>query len=234
VDRINKRLDLLLRERARSPIAAAQGTPDGLIASLQLSLERLDAEQRRAVARLGVFQGGAFEDDLLAITQLGQWKGDGQQREQLQWLLTALEGGDPRALLQLIGQQLPEGAEPPAELLQQLSQSEELQGLIQQLRAQLAAMPAAAPGSGAEPVTAIYPSSGSCPDGKMSQHRWPDQGSWRRRGLLLDTDGGMPTAQIPDSPAFGQTEGSVVGQRCRAVRPTGLPVRWQESPWLGS
>ena len=52
-------------------------TPDNpLLASLNLSLERLDAEAQQLLPRLGVFQGGAFEDDLLAITEFSesQWQ----------------------------------------------------------------------------------------------------------------------------------------------------------------
>jgi tetratricopeptide (TPR) repeat protein len=51
-------------------------TPDNpLLASLNLSLERLDDEARELLPRLGGFQGGAFEDDLLAITEFSeeQW-----------------------------------------------------------------------------------------------------------------------------------------------------------------
>ena len=64
--------------------------PRSLIASLELSLERLSERERHAVRRLDVFQGGAFEDDLLAITGLG----DSDQREQLQTPLAALESGE--------------------------------------------------------------------------------------------------------------------------------------------
>ncbi|MCE7985972.1 MAG: CHAT domain-containing protein [Caldilinea sp. CFX5] len=55
--------------------AVAEGTPRSLVASLQLSLERLDDAARHAVRRLGVFQGGALETRLLEITELdaGQW-----------------------------------------------------------------------------------------------------------------------------------------------------------------
>jgi tetratricopeptide (TPR) repeat protein len=54
-----------------------------LVASLNLSLERLDGESRELVRRLGVFQGGAFENDLLAITEFTteQWP---QWRRQLE------------------------------------------------------------------------------------------------------------------------------------------------------
>ncbi len=48
-------------------------TPDNpLLASLNLSLDRLDAESRRLLPRLGVFQGGAMELDLLEITQFSE------------------------------------------------------------------------------------------------------------------------------------------------------------------
>lgn len=136
-DQIEKRLEQLLSADAASLIAD-EGTPDSLIASLQLSLERLSDEERHSVRRLGVFQGGAFEDDLLAITELGE---SNQEREQLQSLLSALEGGDPRVLLQMMGMNLPDGAEVPPELLQQITNNPELQQHIEQLRAQLAALP---------------------------------------------------------------------------------------------
>jgi tetratricopeptide (TPR) repeat protein len=59
-------------------------TPDNpLLASLNLSLERLDGEARQWLPRLGVFQGGVFEDDLLAITEFSE--------EQWQKLRPALE-----------------------------------------------------------------------------------------------------------------------------------------------
>ena len=52
-------------------------TPDNpLLASLNLSLDRLDEESRGLLPKLGIFQGGAFEDDLLNITELAekQWQ----------------------------------------------------------------------------------------------------------------------------------------------------------------
>jgi tetratricopeptide (TPR) repeat protein len=53
-------------------------TPDNpLLASLHLSLERLSPAVWQWLPRLGVFQGGAFEDDLQAITELAapEWAG---------------------------------------------------------------------------------------------------------------------------------------------------------------
>ncbi|BAY90122.1 MULTISPECIES: CHAT domain-containing protein [unclassified Tolypothrix] len=52
-------------------------TPDNpLLASLNLSLERLDAEAMQLLPRLGVFQGGAFDINLLEITEISesQWQ----------------------------------------------------------------------------------------------------------------------------------------------------------------
>ncbi|MBD2505761.1 CHAT domain-containing protein [Nostoc muscorum FACHB-395] len=52
-------------------------TPDNpLLASLNLSLERLDAEAMQLLPRLGVFQGGALEPYLLEITEISesQWQ----------------------------------------------------------------------------------------------------------------------------------------------------------------
>ncbi|HJX53677.1 MAG TPA: tetratricopeptide repeat protein [Polyangia bacterium] len=48
-----------------------EDTPAGLLASLELSLDKLDAAARQVLPRLGVFRGGACEDGLLAITGLG-------------------------------------------------------------------------------------------------------------------------------------------------------------------
>lgn len=63
---LGKRLEALIAQ-----------TPDNpLLASLNLSLERLDAEAMQLLPRLGVFQGGAFEAYLLEITELSesQWQ----------------------------------------------------------------------------------------------------------------------------------------------------------------
>ena len=113
---LGQRLEAILHEEMPLGVVA-EGTPKSLIASLQLSLERLTAEERHAVRLLGVFQGGAFEDDLLAITKLGE---DDGERAQLQAQIAALESGDPRAILRLAGMDLPGDAEIPSELLAEL------------------------------------------------------------------------------------------------------------------
>jgi tetratricopeptide (TPR) repeat protein/CHAT domain-containing protein len=66
---LGERLEQLLSQAATSAIAA-EGTPPSLVASLQLSLDRLSDSERHAVRRLGVFQGGALENDLLAIMEI--------------------------------------------------------------------------------------------------------------------------------------------------------------------
>lgn len=62
-----------LGERLEALIAETPGNP--LLASLNLSLERLDAEVRQWLPQLGVFQGGAMESTLLEITEFSesQW-----------------------------------------------------------------------------------------------------------------------------------------------------------------
>ena len=62
-----------LGERLEALLATAEGNP--LLASLNLSLERLDPQSASYLPRLGVFQGGAFEEDLTAICELDerQW-----------------------------------------------------------------------------------------------------------------------------------------------------------------
>jgi tetratricopeptide (TPR) repeat protein len=57
---LGKRLEHYLAENPNNP----------LISSLKLSLDRLEPQARLLVTRLGVFQGGAFEDDLLTITEI--------------------------------------------------------------------------------------------------------------------------------------------------------------------
>jgi tetratricopeptide (TPR) repeat protein len=62
---LGERLEVLLTQ-----------TGSALLASLNLSLERLDPQSAPFLPRLGVFQGGAFEDDLIAICELeeAQWQ----------------------------------------------------------------------------------------------------------------------------------------------------------------
>ncbi len=155
---LGARLTALLDDQAVSSIAQ-EGTPEGLVASLRLSLDQLSPEQRQAARRLGVFQGGAMEDSLLAITGLGAWRQDDSERKQLQALIEALDGGDPRALPAKMSANLPEGAEqatePPNDLLDQLWDSPDLQGQLQVLRDRLAALPA--PSTNGGPVTGPWP-----------------------------------------------------------------------------
>jgi tetratricopeptide (TPR) repeat protein len=63
-----------LGERLEALLATEKGNP--LLASLNLSLERLDPQSALYLPRLGVFQGVAFEDDLIAISELdeAQWQ----------------------------------------------------------------------------------------------------------------------------------------------------------------
>jgi tetratricopeptide (TPR) repeat protein len=82
-DELGQRLGQLLAGGSSSQAATTEATLPELVASLQLSLDRLDAAARQVLPRLGVFQGGAFEDDLLAITEIGKdvWPGLRRQLE---------------------------------------------------------------------------------------------------------------------------------------------------------
>ncbi len=115
-----------------------------LIASLNLSLERLDPEARRHLPRLGVFQGGAFEDDLLKITGLGQSPQQSQIAQVLQLLMPLLRGEAA----------LPEGVEVPAEIQQELQQLQELaRNNPEMLEAMLAELPQTELAEGANEAT---------------------------------------------------------------------------------
>jgi len=67
-----------LGERLEALLGDAPAEGDGasirpeLRVSLQLSLDQLDEAARQALPRLGVFQGGAFEDDLMAVTGISE------------------------------------------------------------------------------------------------------------------------------------------------------------------
>nr|VFJ42528.1 MAG: Tetratricopeptide repeat-containing protein [Candidatus Kentron sp. DK] len=168
------RLEAILRETALSTIAD-DGTPPSLMASLALSLERLDDADRHAARRLGVFQGGAMEDVLLAITGLGASDGE---RAQLQTLLAALERGDPHALLRAIGREISDGAEPSAEQLAELLGEPEREKAIEELRARLAALPAQGNPSGA------------------AENRWPGLRRQLENAALLQIES-IPGVSVP-------------------------------------
>jgi tetratricopeptide (TPR) repeat protein len=82
-EELGDRLGQLLAAGAPSPAAPAEAALPELVASLKLSLDRLDEAARAVLPRLGVFQGGAFESSLLAITGIGAdvWPGLRRQLE---------------------------------------------------------------------------------------------------------------------------------------------------------
>lgn len=48
--------------------ASSEDTPIGLAASIELSIQQLSLDQQKNIERLCIFESGAFEDDLLAIS----------------------------------------------------------------------------------------------------------------------------------------------------------------------
>ena len=144
---LGERLEQLLPEKSGMPAAkseignrqsAMEDTPAGLLASLQLSIERLDDAARQVLPRLGVFQGGAMEDGLTAITGLGEVAGS---RERIQAMLAVLESGDPRQFLRAAGLNIPDGVELPPEA-RDLIKPDQLRQQAAQFREMLANMPA--------------------------------------------------------------------------------------------
>lgn len=77
--------------------ASATDTPAALVASLRLSLDRLEPAARAVLPRLGVFKGGAFEDDLMAVTGLGDPAAS--RRGELRSMLEAADRGDVEAMV---------------------------------------------------------------------------------------------------------------------------------------
>ena len=89
---LGERLEQLLSQGGTgvSPAAGvSEDTPAGLLASLRLSLDRLDESARQVLPRLGVFQGGALERELVVITGLG----DTGERERLEGILADVRAG---------------------------------------------------------------------------------------------------------------------------------------------
>ncbi len=147
---LGERLQALL---AQSPDgagagAAGQDTPAGLAASIRLSLDRLSPQALAFLPRLGVFQGGACEDDLLAVVGLAVPDEDppgDDEGAQVQALLAALESGDLGPILRATG--MPEGTVLPPEVLAQLRA--ELAAHADELRARLNPSAPAGPAPGA-------------------------------------------------------------------------------------
>ena len=101
----------------------SEDTPAALLASLELSLDRLDEAARKVLPRLGVFQGGAMENELMTITGLGETG----EREQLAGALAVIEAGKAAELFQAMGRPVPNEAQ--------------LREMVASLRQQFAALP---------------------------------------------------------------------------------------------
>jgi tetratricopeptide (TPR) repeat protein len=76
---LGERLEQLLAQ----PVGAGTSdeSPPELVASLQLSLDRIDPAARKMLPRLGVFQGGAMEAMILKITDIPAAEWDGLRRQ---------------------------------------------------------------------------------------------------------------------------------------------------------
>ncbi len=131
-----------LGERLAELVRETPGNP--LLASLNLSLERLGQEPAKWLPKLGVFQGGAMEDVLLGVTGLGKVDED-PQTALARKLFDAMQSGDSRALIQAIGLDIPESMEVPEELInglrQQLIEDEKFKKVYEEVGEQLSNTP---------------------------------------------------------------------------------------------
>ena len=139
---IGQTLERLIAETANVP-----EKDKSLIASLNLSLERLEPEAQKFLPRLGIFQGGAMEDVLLRVTGLGKTEKDAEN-ERTKNLAKAVLSGDPILMARAMGYEIPEGREElspeVAERVEQLEQyarenAEQIQQLAQLPQTELAA-----------------------------------------------------------------------------------------------
>ncbi len=145
---LGERLQALLPQSPNGAGAEGQDTPAGLAASIRLSLDRLSPQARAFLPRLGVFQGGACEDDLLAVVGLPVPDADpldDDEGAQVRALLAALESGDLGPILRATG--MPEGLVLPPEVLAQLRA--ELAAHADELRARFNPSAPASPAPGA-------------------------------------------------------------------------------------
>jgi len=98
-------------------------TPNNpLLASLNLSVSRLDPELKKWLPRLGIFQGGAMEDMLLKVTGLGKTEEDAQDDQVKQVLELIRNGANPRAILSLLGSEISDEFPIPDKMLQLVQQ----------------------------------------------------------------------------------------------------------------
>ena len=94
-----------------------------LVASLNLSLQRLDPEARKFLPRLGVFQGGAMEDVLLRVTGLGKTEED-YKKERFVHLAKALVNGDPALIAQVLGYEVSDEGAMSSEAVESVEQAQ--------------------------------------------------------------------------------------------------------------
>jgi hypothetical protein len=108
-----------LGQRLESLLTEGGGKDKSLLASLKLSLDKLDDQTKTYLPRLGVFQGGAMEDVLLLVTGLG--KVDNPELAKAKQLLTAIESGDARTILRIAsGMDVSSDEELPQELVDRM------------------------------------------------------------------------------------------------------------------
>jgi len=141
-----ERLQQLLSQSAGQSVAPGSAPPS-LVAVLRLSLESMPSADRDALLRLGVCAAGVMEDSLFAVAGLGL-QGIDAERDRIQRQLAIWDSNDPRAILAMIGEEVPDDAELSPDTLDELKSHPQLNEQIDKLRKQLAEMPPADTSSG--------------------------------------------------------------------------------------
>ncbi|MDM8557764.1 tetratricopeptide repeat protein [Candidatus Parabeggiatoa sp. HSG14] len=115
-------------------------TPDNpLLASLNLSLDKLDERTQQWLPKLAVFQGGAMEKVLLSVTGLANK--ENPEVTQARQLLVAMQNKDYRAIARISGKNIPNNEEVPAVLIQHIDKNVITQKNIDEFSAMVAAVP---------------------------------------------------------------------------------------------
>ncbi len=124
-----------------------------LIASLNLSLQRLPPEAQKFLPCLGIFQGGAMEDVLLRVTGLGKTEEDLENEFRIKLAQAALSN-DPIFIVRALGYDVPDGGELTPEVAEKVQEIQQYaRENAEQLKKEMAQMPSRELAPGADEST---------------------------------------------------------------------------------
>ncbi len=191
-------------------IAESADVPEkdkSLIASLNLSLQRLDPEAQKFLPRLGIFQGGAMEDVLLRVTGLGKTEKD-IELEQAKQLAEAILSGDPILIGRALGYDIPDGTELTPEVAEKVQQVQQYARENIEQVTEVAQMPPTELAAGA------------------------DESTWQALRQALEATGLIQTERLPGVTVpylkFHPTLAPVLRSRLTAEEQTELTSRYRQ------